>query len=113
MDKEFPVAYTLSKIGGKWKIIILCFLNEGKKRNTELLKRIPSISQKMLTQQLRDLEEDKIINRIVHDVLPPCVEYQMSDFGKTLIPLLDFMREWGEEHMKHCDKSTTTLKKKE
>lgn len=99
MEKKFPIDYTLSKIGGKWKIIILCFLNEGKKRNSELLRLIPGVSQKMLTQQLRELEEDGIIVRHIHHVIPPCVEYYLSEFGETLKPLLDCMRIWGEEHM--------------
>lgn len=110
--KQFPIDYTLSKIGGKWKIIILCFLNEGKKRNSELLRLIPGVSQKMLTQQLRELEEDGIIEREVHDVLPPCVEYSLSEFGKTLVPLLDFMRSWGEKNMKNWDKENNRLVEK-
>lgn len=106
---KFPIDYTLSKIGGKWKIIILCFLNEGTKRNSELLRLIPDVSQKMLTQQLRELEEDGIIKRYVHDVVPPCVEYSLSDFGLTLVPLLDFMRHWGEDNMENWDKENNRL----
>lgn len=102
---RFPIDYTLSKIGGKWKIIILCFLNEGTKRNSELLRLIPGVSQKMPTQQLRELEEDGIIKRYVHDV----VEYSLSDLGMTLVPLLDFMRHWGEVHMENWDKENNRL----
>lgn len=96
--KEFPIHYTQSVLGGKWKIIILCFLNEGVKRNGELKRLIPGISQKVLTEQLRELEKDGLVDRTVFNVVPPHVEYSLSKHGDTLKPILNAMREWGEEH---------------
>jgi len=93
-----PVTTTLSVIGGKWKPIILYTLYEDTKRFSQIKKLIPAISQKMLTQQLRELEADEIISRKVHPVVPPKVEYSMTDHGRTLIPILDAMVAWGERH---------------
>lgn len=93
------VEETLKVIGGKWKPIILCILkDEGVHRNNELLKKIPNISQKMLTQQLRELELDKMINRTVYPVVPPKVEYSLSEYGKTITPILNEMCKWGTNH---------------
>jgi DNA-binding HxlR family transcriptional regulator len=93
-----PVTTTLSVIGGKWKPIILYTLYEDTKRFSQIKKLIPAISQKMLTQQLRELEADDIISRKVYPVVPPKVEYSMTDHGRTLIPILDAMVAWGERH---------------
>ena len=93
-----PVTTTLSVIGGKWKPIILYTLYEDTKRFSQIKKLIPAISQKMLTQQLRELEADDIISRTVYPVVPPKVEYSMTDHGRTLIPILDAMVAWGERH---------------
>jgi len=93
-----PVTTTLSVIGGKWKPIILYTLYEDTKRFSQIKKLIPAISQKMLTQQLRELEADDIISRKVYPVVPPKVEYSMTDHGRTLIPILDAMVAWGEKH---------------
>lgn len=96
-DKTYqcPTELTLAMIGGKWKLIILWHLVEEKKRYGELRKLIPEITHKMLTQQLRELEEDKIINRIVHNVIPPHVEYSLAARGEQLKPMLALMVEWG------------------
>lgn len=92
-----PVEFTLSLIGGRWKIRILWLLKDGTKRFGELKKLIPDISQKMLTQQLRELEKDGLISRKVYPVVPPKVEYTISKKGKTLEPILDAMCKWGRE----------------
>lgn len=100
IDSPCPVTTTLSVIGGKWKPIILFVIKDEKKRFGEIKKIIPAISQKMLTQQLRELEEDGIVHRKVYPVVPPKVEYSMTDYGRTLIPILDAMETWGQTHRK-------------
>ena len=97
-----PVTTTLSVIGGKWKPIILFVILEEKKRFGEIKKLIPAITQKMLTQQLRELEEDCIIHRTVYPVVPPKVEYAMTEYGKSLSPILKSMAEWGQRHIQQA-----------
>ncbi|ETT80975.1 winged helix-turn-helix transcriptional regulator [Viridibacillus sp. FSL R5-0477] len=96
---NISVEATLEVIGGKWKCVILCHLTHGKKRTSELKRLMPNISQKMLTQQLRELENDGVINRILYHELPPKVEYELSDYGKSLEPILTSLCNWGEEHI--------------
>lgn len=93
-----PVTTTLSVIGGKWKPIILYTIYKETKRFSEIKKLIPTISQKMLTQQLRELEADAVIHRRVYPVVPPKVEYSLTEYGRTLMPILDAMVAWGEKH---------------
>jgi DNA-binding HxlR family transcriptional regulator len=93
-----PVTTTLSVIGGKWKPIILFTIYKETRRFSEIKKLIPTISQKMLTQQLRELETDAIIHREVYPVVPPKVEYSLTEYGRTLMPILDAMVAWGEKH---------------
>ncbi|MFT8424273.1 MAG: helix-turn-helix domain-containing protein [Liquorilactobacillus sp.] len=102
MKKSYRIGVevTLDVIGGKWKPIILCHLGNGPLRTGELRRRIPNITQKMLTQQLRELEEDQIITRKVYKQVPPKVEYYLSDEGKTLRQLLVTMSIWGERRVK-------------
>ncbi|ALS26239.1 helix-turn-helix domain-containing protein [Paenibacillus cisolokensis] len=90
---------TLAVIGGKWKLIILWHLGmEGTKRFSELKKLIPHISQKMLTNQLRELEEDQLIRRKVYPEVPPRVEYSLAPYGESLMPVLKAMYEWGKNY---------------
>ena len=91
------VATTLSVMGGKWKPLILCQLFKKPRRFNEL-ETIPGVSPKVLTQQLRELEQDGLVQRIVVQVVPPHVEYRMTDYGETLCPVLRTMAQWGEEH---------------
>lgn len=86
-------------IGGKWKPIILCNLRHHPSRPGELRRLIPGISQKMLTQQLRELEIDNIIVRKVYNQVPPKVEYSLSPYGEILNGLLDILCSWGEGHV--------------
>ena len=99
-DSPCPVTATLSVIGGKWKPIILYTIEEEKKRFGQIKNLIPHISQKMLTRQLRELEADGIIHRKVYPVVPPKVEYSLTDYGRTLSPILKAMVEWGQKHKK-------------
>lgn len=96
---NISVEATLEVIGGKWKCVILCHLTHGKKRTSELKRLMPNITQKMLTQQLRELEEDGIVNRVVYNEVPPRVEYELSDYGLSLKGILNSLCEWGETHI--------------
>jgi DNA-binding HxlR family transcriptional regulator len=96
---NISVEATLEVIGGKWKCVILCHLTHGKKRTSELKRLMPNITQKMLTQQLRELEDDGVINRIVHHQIPPKVEYELSEYGMSLQSILDSLCAWGEKHI--------------
>ena len=95
---HIAVQTTLSVIGGKWKPIILWHIIDAKLRFGELHRMIPGVSQKMLTQQLRELEADKIINRKIYKEVPPKVEYSMTEYGITLRPVLQSLGRWGEAH---------------
>ncbi|MEC0093499.1 HxlR family transcriptional regulator [Paenibacillus macquariensis subsp. defensor] len=96
---NISVEATLEVIGGKWKCVILCHLTHGKKRTSELKKLMPGITQKMLTQQLRELEADGIINRIIYNQVPPKVEYELSEYGTSLESILNSLCNWGEQHI--------------
>lgn len=87
-------------IGGKWKGMVLWSLKKEVKRNGELKRLIPRISQKMLTQQLRELEDVGIVERIVYPVIPPKVEYKLTKSGQKLIPILEQLHDWGKEFAK-------------
>jgi DNA-binding HxlR family transcriptional regulator len=90
-----PVTTALSVIGGKWKVIILWQLHGKVVRFGELQKTIPGISQKMLTQELRDLEESGLVARKVYPVVPPRVEYSLTEYGNSIKPLMDQLFVWG------------------
>ncbi|MNU92568.1 putative HTH-type transcriptional regulator YybR [compost metagenome] len=90
-----PVSFTLDKISGRWKPLIVWNLRHGKKRYSELKKAIPSITEKMLIQHLKQLESDGLVIREVLMIMPPHVEYSLSDSGKDIIPALDAMAVWG------------------
>jgi DNA-binding HxlR family transcriptional regulator len=100
-DKIYNTAVeaTLEVIGGKWKPVILFHLTFGKKRNYELKILIPAITQKMLTQQLRELEEEGVILRISYNQVPPKVEYELTDYGWSLKEILHLMCRWGDSHI--------------
>lgn len=92
------VTNTLAAIGGKWKLLILWHLSDDILRFGELHRSVAGITQKMLTQQLREMEEDGLIERKVYPVVPPKVEYKITSHGKSLEPILKSMHEWGEKH---------------
>ncbi|AEP89026.1 transcriptional regulator HypR [Bacillus spizizenii] len=93
-----PVEFTLDVIGGKWKGILLYHMIDGKKRFNEFRRICPSITQRMLTLQLRELEADGIVHREVYHQVPPKVEYSLTEFGRTLEPIVLQMKEWGESN---------------
>jgi len=94
-----PITSYLCIMDGHWKPIIVWDLRNGNLRFKELLALLADISTKVLTEQLKELEEDKIINRITYRESPPRVEYALTEYGKTLIPVLATLREWGFKHL--------------
>ena len=95
-----PVETTLTLIGDKWKVLILRDLMPGTKRFGELKKSIGSVSQKVLTAQLRDMVENGLVHREVYAEVPPRVEYSLTELGRSLKPILDSMWSWGEDYKK-------------
>ena len=93
-----PVEAALERIGGKWKGVALFHLLEGTKRYNELKRDVGNVTQRMLTKQLRELESDGLIVRTVYPVVPPHVEYSLSEKGRTLEPILLALRDWGRAH---------------
>jgi len=92
-----PVDLTLSVIGGRWKSLVFWNLRNGPKRFGEMKKILVGINDKMLTQVLRELEKSKIVNRKVYEVIPPKVEYSLTNEGEKLLPILKLMEGWGEK----------------
>ena len=105
-----PVEATLELIGGKWKGIILYYLLDGRLRFSELKRRIGCVTQRMLTKQLRELESSGLVNRIVYAEVPPKVEYELTEEGKSLRPIINSLKKWGESHaLKLLEKSAAEL----
>lgn len=99
-NKNCGIAHTLSLIGGRWKINILSYLlKENKLRYNELRKRLVGISERMLISKLKELEKDGLVNRIVHQQVPPKVEYELTDLGTSLEEILHLMDKWGETNL--------------
>ncbi|HYG14934.1 MAG TPA: helix-turn-helix domain-containing protein [Bacteroidia bacterium] len=86
---------TMNFIGGKWKTIVLWYIRKGPKRFSELKRLIPPITEKMLSMQLKELEKDGIVSRTIYPEVPPRVEYELTEEGKTLLPLLEEIAAWG------------------
>ena len=108
MPGNCPVVFCMNIIGGKWKPSIIHMIRTDRNRYSVLLKNIKEISKQTLTNQLRELEHDGIINRIIYAEIPPRVEYSITDYGKTLLPIIDSMYVWGKQHMStdiegYCD----------
>ena len=93
-----PVELSIDIIGGKWKMPVIWRLKDGSKRYGELRRSLPKVTHKMLTQQLRELEQDEIIKRKVYAEVPPKVEYSLTLLGESIIPVIDLLREWGEQY---------------
>lgn len=94
-----PIEVTIQLIGGKYKAIILWHLIDATLRYNELHKKMPNATDKMLAQQLRELEKDGLITRTVYPVVPPKTEYKLTEFGKSLTPILDAMCNWGRDYL--------------
>ena len=103
-DRKIPLNLNcgLDLIGevlyGKWKIRLLWFINEGHQRPSELQRKIPEASRRVLNMQLKELETHELISKIIYPVVPPKVEYSLTAFGKSLIPIIGALGKWGDEH---------------
>lgn len=104
MNNCCPVEATLELIGGKYKALILWHLSEQTLRFSELKKLIPNATPKMLTQQLRELESNQLVHRQVFPVIPPKVEYSLTELGRSLMPVLVSMRDWGAGYLRSHQK---------
>lgn len=99
-----PFELTIELIGGKWKGLILWHLHDKKVlRNGEMLRLIPRITQKMLTQQLREMEENGLIKRVIYEQIPPKVEYSLTPHGEAIRPILEMMIDWGVAYARDND----------
>lgn len=94
-----PVEAAIDIIGGKWKPVILWHIRDKPLRFNEIRQILPNITQGMLTRQLRELEADHVVNRKVFAEVPPRVEYSLTDFGRTVIPILDDLCQWGKTYL--------------
>ncbi len=83
---------------GKWKIRLLWFIHQGHKRPSELQRKIPDVTRRVLNVQLKELEDHELVSRTIYPVMPPKVEYELTPFGQTLIPLIQAIGLWGDEH---------------
>jgi len=104
-----PLTAALAAIGGKWKLIIVYFLAESPKHFAALRKAMPGISQKVLTQRLRELISDGIVNRKAKGTIPAPVEYSLTDYGRSVMPLVDDVRVWGRAHLERGTTDETDL----
>ena len=100
-NDKCPAEFTLAMIGGRWKIPIIFHLLDGRKRFTELARALNGVTQKMLTQQLREMERNGLVERKVFAQVPPKVEYSLSELGMSLRPVVDAMCQWGEQNGAH------------
>ncbi len=95
-----PVTHLLNRIGGKWKPLIMYAISKNVNRFSKLQKALPVVSKQMLVNQLRELEEDKIIDRMIFAEIPPRVEYKLTEHGESLMPILYVMQDWGLKDLK-------------
>src|SRR5215472_11275101 len=101
-----PLTAALAAIGGKWKLIIVYFLGESPKHFAGLRQAMPGISQKVLTEQLRELISDGIVRREPKGKVPAPVEYSLTDYGRSVLPLVENVRLWGRAHLEHLNTAT-------
>ncbi|MEA2658271.1 MAG: hypothetical protein QOF64_856 [Candidatus Binatota bacterium] len=97
-ENKCPAEFTLTLIGGRWKIPLLFHLQNGSRRFSELARALKGVTQKVLTQQLREMERDGLVARKVYAQVPPKVEYSLTDLGFSLRPVVEAMCKWGEAH---------------
>ena len=102
-----PVSTAINAFGGKWKPDILYFLNQAPRRFNELRRLIPNVTQRMLTQQLRELERDGLVSRRQFMEIPPKVVYSMTDLGRSLMPVFNLLEEWGTNNIVRVEKART------
>ncbi len=98
ITQECNLTYAVCKIGGRWKLLILCKLEDGRLRFSEIRKRINGITERMLTLQLREMEKEGLVKRTVYAEVPPRVDYELTEIAKELIPIWRQLDKWGEKH---------------
>lgn len=96
---ECSLAKVQKMLGGKWKLVLLWYLSEKPRRFGEINRCFPEIKQSMLTKQLRELEQDKLVHREVYKQVPPKVEYSLTELGVSFFPIIESMFDWGEKHL--------------
>ena len=99
LDVNCGLDLTGEVLYGKWKIRLLWFIHEGCKRPSELQRKIPNASRRVLNIQLKELEEHELITKKIYPVVPPKVEYSLTELGETLIPVISVIGQWGDEHL--------------
>ncbi len=104
-----PVEVTLDVLGGKWKTVIMRYLSKQTLRYSQLQQRMPNITQRILTLQLKELERDGMIRRTEFDERVKRVEYSLTDYGKSVEPILELMCEWGKQRMREFDLQVTAM----
>lgn len=97
---QCPMTAALRAVGGKWSLIVIYFLDHGVTRFNEIRRSVPDVSHKVLTETLRNLEEEGLIIRTVHSIAPSHVEYRLSEHGESVRPLMDAVRAWGRQHLR-------------
>lgn len=107
-----PVEATLDVVGGKWKTVILRYLSMQTLRYGQLQQRMPNITQRILTLQLKELERDGLIQRTVYDELPKRVEYSLTEYGRSVEPILELMCEWGKRRIRELNLQVTSMEAK-
>ena len=112
LDPECDSRKVLDRIADKWTALIIHVLSSGTKRHGELRRQISEVSQKMLTQTLRSLEDDGLVNRKVYPVVPPMVEYSLTPLGRSLIEPLEAICRWAEEHLPELEAARERAKRK-
>ncbi|MDR6403354.1 MULTISPECIES: helix-turn-helix domain-containing protein [Chryseobacterium] len=108
-----PVQDTLDVINGKWKLQIIISLNAGNKRFTEIERSIPKLTSKVLAKELKELEQNNLVERVVKDTYPVSIEYLPTEHTKTLFPVVESLKHWGENHRKHIFGAPTKVEKNE
>ena len=93
-----PIMSTIAMVSDKWKLLIICKLRLGTLRFNELMRALQGVTQRVLTHQLRELEDDGLVSRKVYAEVPPRVEYSLTELGRTLVPVLEKLEMWAEEH---------------
>ncbi|MDQ7092147.1 helix-turn-helix domain-containing protein [Desulfosporosinus sp. PR] len=104
-EYQCSMELTLALIGGKWKALILWHLGDKVLRYNEMRKMLPNVTPKMLTQQLRELEDSGLVKRFIYSQIPPKVEYSLTQAGKSLLPILDFLCKWGLNYANECEQT--------
>lgn len=106
-----PVRDTLDVISGKWKLLIIVSLNAGNRRFTEIERSIPKLTSKVLAKELKELEQNGLVERVVKDTYPVSIEYYPTEHTQTLTPVVESLKDWGENHRKHIFGSPGDIEK--